>query len=72
MPARSFQRHAEPAPLIDFGVPYMFDIQTELHLRRAERDATGRDPGRDPGRATRAILIAANLSALSLLAATLL
>ncbi len=70
MPARSVPRHADPdpAPIIDFGVPYMFDIQTELHLRRAERGATATH---DTGRAARAILIAANLSVLSLLATTL-
>ncbi|MTE00216.1 hypothetical protein GIY56_07945 [Paracoccus sp. YIM 132242] len=71
MPARSVRRHADPdpAPIIDFGVPFMFDIQTELHLRRAGRDAAA---AHETGRAARAILIAANLSALSLLAATLL
>ncbi|WP_374299616.1 hypothetical protein [Paracoccus sp. (in: a-proteobacteria)] len=69
MPGRSFARHADPAPLIDLGVPYMFDVQTELHLRRTERGHAACD---DTGRATRAILIAANLSALSLLAAALL
>ncbi|MCZ0960048.1 hypothetical protein [Paracoccus benzoatiresistens] len=71
MVSRSFQRHVDPdpSPVIDFGVPYMFDIQTELHLRRAEREAA---TCHDASRATRAILIAANLSALSLLAATLL
>lgn len=46
----------------------MFDIQTELHLRRAERRTTA---GQEAVRANRAILIAANLSALSLLAAAL-
>ncbi|WP_347137786.1 hypothetical protein [Paracoccus sp. SSK6] len=72
MPCRSFGRHADPlpaspTPIVDFGVPYMFDIQTELHLRRAGREAAGHDTSR----AARAILIAANLSALSLLAAAL-
>lgn len=73
MPRRSFHRHvdparADPAPIIDFGVPFMFDLQTELHLRRAGRDPL---PGRDDSRAIRAILVVANLSALSLLAAAL-
>ncbi len=44
----------------------MFDIQTELHLRR-----TGRDPRDDDSGAVRAVLIVANLSALALLAAVL-
>lgn len=45
----------------------MFDIWTELHLRRAGRDAAAHGTGR----AARAILIAASLTALALLAAAL-
>ena len=44
----------------------MFDIQTELHLRR-----TGRHPQGDDSDTMRAILIIANLSALALLAVVL-
>lgn len=72
MPGRSFDRHpgpvpAGPVPIIDLGVPCMFDIQTELHLRRTERGFGGDEASR----ATRAALIAANLSALFLLAVAL-
>ena len=69
MPARRVRRRADPDPdpVIDFGVPFMFDIRTELHLRRAGRDAAAHGTGR----AARAILIAASLTALALLAAAL-
>ncbi|WP_158247973.1 hypothetical protein [Paracoccus sp. SY] len=76
MPGRSFHRGvgpvpaeplpAQPVPIVDFGVPAMFDIQTELHLRR-----TGRPPQGDDSGTIRAILIVANLAALALLAAVL-
>lgn len=68
MPARNLIRRAEPCPIIDFGVPCMFDIQTELHLRRIGRDARTPDAGRN---AARALLILANLSGLAVLAAAL-
>ena len=63
---RSADQRTEPCPIIDFGVPVMFDIQTELHLRRMGRDARPRDGGRG-----RALLILANLSGLAVLAAAL-
>lgn len=44
----------------------MFDMQTELHLRRTARDPQGDDSG-----AVCVILIVMNLSALALLAAVL-
>lgn len=68
MVSRSFQRHAgpDPSPIIDFGVPYMFDIQTELTLRRTGRDA---DASQNAGRTLCAIVIAADLVVLSLLIA---
>jgi hypothetical protein len=70
MPGHSVQRRAapDPSPIIDFGVPYMFDIQTELHLRRAECDA---DAAQNTGPTICAIVIAADLAILSLLIAAL-
>ena len=70
MPGRSFHRRAapDPCPIIDFGVPYMFDIQTELHLRRAECDA---DAAQNAGLTVCAIVIAADLVVLFLLVAAL-
>ena len=70
MPGRSFHRRADPdpCPIIDFGVPYIFDIQTELHLRRAECDA---DAAQNTGTTICAIVIAADLAILSLLVAAL-
>lgn len=70
MPVRSLHRRTDPdpMPIIDFGVPHMFDLQTELHLRRDGRDGVGHAESR----AAQAILIVANLSALSLLVVVLL
>ncbi|WP_295048377.1 hypothetical protein, partial [uncultured Paracoccus sp.] len=61
-------RRAEPCPIIDFGVPAMFDIQTELHLRRAGHEARTADNGHVPAIA---LMVLANLSILVMLAATL-
>ncbi|WEF24898.1 hypothetical protein [Paracoccus sp. S3-43] len=68
MPARSFDRRAEPCPIIDFGVPFMFEIQTELHLRRLDQDAPAADHGRI---GAAALLVLASLSGLTVLAAAL-
>lgn len=57
-----------PCPIIDFGLPAMIDIQTELHLRHGASDDRA-DKG--AGLATCAIVIAADLVVLSLLAAAL-
>jgi hypothetical protein len=57
-----------PRPIINFGLPSMIGIQTELHLRHGA--SSGRaDKG--AGLATCAIVIAADLVVLSLLAVAL-
>lgn len=66
MPARSFDRRAEPCPIIDFGVPFMFDIQTELHLRRIGQDSPAAVHGRI---GAAAVLVIACVSGLTVLAA---
>ncbi|GHG12495.1 hypothetical protein GCM10017322_05100 [Paracoccus aerius] len=65
---RSADQRTEPCPIIDFGVPCMFDLQTEMHLRRAGRDdqACGARPGHG-----RMLLVLANVTGLALLAAAL-
>lgn len=55
-------------PPVDVGVLGMFDIQTELHLRRIGQKPRSRNTGR---RRVRALLILANLSGLAVLAAAL-
>ena len=68
MAARSIRRRRDPCPVVHFGVPFMFDIQTELHLRRIGQDACTPDTGRGMARA---LPVLATLSGLVLLAAAL-
>ena len=66
--SRPTEARGNPCPIIDFGLPFMTDIQTELHLRHG---AAGDRADKGAGLATCAIVIAADLVVLSLLAAAL-